>query len=86
MPLSDRIEARRREGGESPGDSTQEVRDYEEQANQLADHVSRLGGYRGYPDRARILRQLTEIDRRVHGLLEHVGGKPAESAQTGSRQ
>lgn len=76
MPLSDRLAARRGDKANEPSvEPAQETRDYEQLANELADHVSRLGGYRGYSDRARILNQLTEIDRRVHTLLDHVGAK-----------
>jgi len=77
VPLSDRLEARKRELGEAPDAPAPEVLDYEQQAHDLADRVSRLGSFRGHSDRARILHQLTEIDRRVHALLEQVGGKPA---------
>ena len=77
MPLSDRLAARRGELRESDEEPAQEARDYEVQANELADRVSRLGAFRGHPDRARILCQLTEIDQRVHSLLEYVGGKPS---------
>lgn len=77
MPLSDRLEARQRELGAAPAEPSAEMRDYEQLANDLADRVSRLGAYRGHSDRARILHQLTEIDRRVHALLAQVGGKPA---------
>lgn len=76
MPLSDRLAARRREMGEAPDEPATEARDYEQLATELADRVSRLGGYRGHSDRARILHQLTEIDRGVHVLLAYVGGKP----------
>ena len=75
MPLSDRIAARRREAGQSAPDSAPEAADYETLANDLADHVSRLGAFRGHSDRVRIEHQLTEIDRRVHTLLEYVGAK-----------
>ena len=75
MPLSDRIAARRGEAGPSPADPIPEAADYETMANDLADHVSRLGAYRGNSDRARIVHQLTEIDRRVHTLLEYVGAR-----------
>jgi hypothetical protein len=77
VPLSDRLEARRRETGEVPDEPASEVLDYEQLATELADRVSRLGSFRGHSDRARILHQLTEIDRRVHTLLAQVGGKPA---------
>ena len=77
MPLSDRLAARRREGEDPPDGPTPEAQDYEQLANDLAGWVSRLGSYRGHSDRARILHQLTEIDRRVHVLLGYVGGKPA---------
>jgi hypothetical protein len=77
VPLSDRLEARKRELGDAPDDPAPEVRDYEQLANDLVERVSRLGSYRGRPDRARILHQLTEIDHRVHALLAQVGGKPA---------
>ena len=78
MPLSDRLAARRGESGKSPEEPTPEARDYEEQANGLADRVSRLGAFRGHQDRARILHQLAEIDQRVHSLLKSVGGKPSK--------
>ena len=77
MPLSDRLEARRRDVAESADEPSSEAVDYEGIANDLADRVSRLGGYRGRSDRARILHQLTEIDRRVHALLALLGGRPA---------
>ncbi len=77
MPLSDRLDARRREAGESAEEPSSQAVDYEGLANDLADRVSRLGGYRGRSDRARILHQLTEIDQRVHALLALVGGRPA---------
>jgi hypothetical protein len=77
VPLSDRLEARRRQTGEVPDEPASEVLDYEQLATELADRVSRLGSFRGHSDRARILHQLTEIDRRVHTLLAQVGGKPA---------
>ena len=77
MPLSDRLEARKRELGDAPDELAPDAGDYEQLANELADRVSRLGSYRGHSDRARIVHQLTEIDRRVHGLLAQVGGKPA---------
>ena len=75
MPLSDRIAARRGNAEESPADAAPEAADYETLANDLADHVSRLGAFRGHSDRVRIEHQLTEIDRRVHTLLEYVGAR-----------
>ncbi len=77
MPLSDHLEARRREMGETAVEPGSEAVDYEGLAGDLADRVSRLGAYRGHSDRARILHQLNEIDRRVHALLALLGGKPA---------
>ena len=75
MPLSDRIAARRGDAGQSPVDAAPLAADYETLANDLADHVSRLGAFRGHSDRARIEHQLTEIDRRVHTLLEYIGAE-----------
>jgi hypothetical protein len=76
MPLSDRLEARRRETEESTSEPIPQGQDYEQLATELADRVSRLGSYRGHSDRARILHQLTEIDHRVHALLAQLGGTP----------
>jgi hypothetical protein len=72
MPLSDRLQAKR-EAESGPIESERfDAATYEKNAQGLADTVSRLGVYRSRSDRARIIHQLTDIERRAHELLEYV--------------
>ncbi len=71
MPLSDRLEERRRgeTGQTATGDAPTEA-SYAELADEVARRVGRLPVYRTRSDRARIVHALTEIDRRLHAMLE----------------
>jgi hypothetical protein len=79
MSLSDRLEARRRAemGEESPPSEADVSGAYNELAEDLAARVARLSVYRSRSDRARLINQLTGIDRRVHAMLERLGGGPS---------
>lgn len=78
MSLIDRLEARRRaEMGQELSTPEADARGtYNELAEDLANRVARLSVYRSRSDRARLVHQLTEIDRRLHVMLDRLQSGP----------